>query len=194
MMPDLQSIHAVEPTGKIRFSSTRSLYEHVRKHLLDQRDEYWSQLIDADQLAEARREIRDCLPEKPMLRKTMGEYFRLLAHSLIRLTREGRQHWHLYCEPVRFSEDSKLLKSGSVELLDEATQTIELWDLEKKVLVIAKSFVKNGEFPPYVICSGYRLHPKLSGNSLRKNIERYLRDRQYIEKNRTVVIAMHDTK
>jgi len=181
-MTKMQDIPVVEPTGKLKFTNT--LYEHVLKHVLKCREEQWTQLIDADQLAEARREMDEQLPKKPMLCKTMQDYRHILSESTIRLTREGRGHQHLYWEPVYRSETERFV------IPDGAVQTVQLWELDKKILIIAKSFVRNGEFTPYKLCTGFRPFPKLSGNSLQKNIKRRLRERR--TSRWEILLADHD--
>lgn len=188
-MSEPRTIPVVEPVGKIRFISTKSLYEHVKKHLLDGRDERWSQLIDADKLAEARREFDEDRASKPMLLEISRDYYRMISESMMRLTREGKQHRHLYWERPRISEDGKriVVPEG---LPNGAGQTIQAWELEKKILIFARAFVRNGRFLPYVLCSAYRPFPKLSGNSLRKNMERRQRERKF--SCRDIVLAEHN--
>ena len=187
-MTDLENVPVKEPEGEIWFGSKARLYEHVIKHPLDGRDERWTQLIDADQLAEARREIREELPEMPMLRKTMRDYSRILSEEIFRLTHEEKDHRHLYWEPIVFSEDGERILSAG--LPDGAAQTIEALEIDKKILIIARSFVRNGVFVPYVLCSGYRCFPKLSGNSLRKKMKRHVRERRCLRKG--TLLAEHN--
>lgn len=190
-MTDTNSINIpiVEPIGKIRFTSRKSLVQHVQKHVLDKRLEYWSQLIDPAQIAEARREIQEQLTEKPMFKRTILDYLNLLRKSLIQLTKEGKGHQHLYWEPSRLRQE--MMQEISEEDPNLPRQTVEAWDLEKKILIVAKSFVRNGKFSPYVLCTGYRPFPKLSGSSLQKNIKKNLRERPTILKG-ALTLALHD--
>ena len=185
-MIDANSIPILEPSGRISFSSGKALFEHAVKHLLDGREERWSQLIDADTLAEARLEVSENKPEKPMLLRVAREYHRLAVSALCHLCQSRLGHHHLYKAPTLSSE-----KESPNSLPDGAVQIIEAWELEKKLLIIAKSFVSNGDFTPYLLCSAYRPFPKLSGNSLRKNIIKQLRQRKALGQT-TILLETHD--
>ncbi|MDR1384421.1 MAG: hypothetical protein LBJ67_11365 [Planctomycetaceae bacterium] len=196
---NIDKIPIKEPEEPIRFRSRYSLLQHVQKHVLNQRDERWSQLIDADQLAESRQEAEEIENESARgknLTKTMQEYVQIISKALLRLTKEGKSHFHLYQEPPRFfneteNEEELSGKLSDDQLPDKAVQIIEAWDIVLKTIIIAKSFVINGKFVPYVLCSAYRPFPKLSGNSLHKTFKRLMRERKTIN---TVVLAEHDNE
>lgn len=190
-MSETRTIPVVEPVGKIRFASAKHLYEHVQKHLLDRREERWSQLIDADKLAEARREVREELASKPAFLEIARTYQRMISKALVRLAREGKQHRHLYRESLQFSDDEKriLVPEG---LPDGSCQTVEAWEIEQKIQIIARAFVRNGKFSPYGLCTAFRPFPKLSGNALRKNMECRQQERKDIYSGSTFVLAEHN--
>ena len=180
----------VEPTGKLEFGSEKSLLKHVLKHVLNTSSARWKQLIDACQLAEAQREYQEQLPKKPMLQRTMQDYSSHLSESVLRLTREKRGHCHFYQEPLSLSETDK--SPTPDRLPNNAWQTILLWDLHKKILIVVKSFVRNGKFQPYVLCTGYRLFPK-PDSSLRKDRKHRLRDQLIIRRDKEdIILAYHD--
>lgn len=187
-MTDIESIPILEPKGRISFSSKRALFEHVKKHVLYCRDEKWAQLIDADLIARARREDVENSPSKHAILLVARQYFRMATNALGCLCRERKSHRHLYAEQARISEEGQLV--ATITPPDGAVQIIQAWEIEKKILIIAKAFVQNGEFTSYVICSVYRPFPKLSGESLRKNLIRKLKQRRPLQK--LIEIAIHD--
>lgn len=188
-MTDLQSIPILEATESLQFTSAVSLCRHVIKHVLDARDERWSQLIDADQIAAARDEVLNDSNPKPVLSRLMGQYFRIGKDALVKLCGKDLGHQHLYWEPSRISDARQSVATKT--LPDDAVQTIEAVEVDRKIVIIAKSFVRNGKFGAYKMCSIYRPFPKLSGNSLKKNTQKQLRERETLPRN-TVVLAHHD--
>lgn len=191
-MTDVKTIPVLEPCSPLRFSSRGSLIAHVRKHILFGRDERWSQLCDAETIAEARRETKAGQFPGPCTKRLLGEYLRMGRDAMLALCRQQQGHWHFYSEPVLFSDDGQWIRPESPP--EKAVQTVLAWDVEKKLLIIAKSFVRNGEFTAYKLCSVYRPYPRLSGNSLRKNIKRSLWAQTLLKRSQATraMIADHD--
>jgi hypothetical protein len=172
-----------EPKGKIRFVSKESLDEHVRDHVIKNCGELWEQLIDATQLAEARREIEENFPKTPMFNKTKEDYERILSGSILRLTREGKWHRHLYWAP---NISSKNVRNASGRFPSRAEQTIEALDIDQKIVIIARLPVRKGKFTHYRLYTGYRPCSTLSSDSFRKIMTRRLKKRRCINKGETI--------
>jgi hypothetical protein len=193
-MTEPQNILAIEPTSPIPFGSVRSLRKHVRKHVLRDGGQRWTELINFMQLDEAQREIDEDLPDKPMLQQTMDDYSRVISESLLRLTSNDMGHMHLFEESGFRSKNIK--QKCSEGLPNGAVQTIEALDIEEKIVIIAKSFVQKGEFTPYVLCTGYRPYSKLSDYSLSKEFERRFWERRTLRREcgdcKEIVLARHD--
>lgn len=191
-MTDPKTVPVLEPEGKLKFSSLPALRDHVNKHVLDRREERWSQLFDAEIIAGARRELEAGVQPGPCAKQLMREYHRLGRDTLLELCRLRRGHWHYYSEQTLFSDDGEILRLETPP--DGAVQTVLAWDLTKKLMIVAKSFVRNGEFVPYVLCSVYRPFPRLSGSSLQKNMRKRQRQRNIKRRGMAVhtVIADHD--
>jgi hypothetical protein len=163
-MIDVKEIPIVEPSENIRFRSLLRLDEHVEKHIFD-RKEKWSQLFDADLIAEAKREISEGSTDKTSFKKIRKQYYRIAKDKLLQLCEQGQGHLHRYIEKPNLDQmiDQNILP-------DNACQVVEAWDLATKMQIIAKSFVRNGKFCPYILCSAYRPFPKISGKQIRKKI------------------------
>lgn len=186
MMNRIDTIKPLEPVGKIPFRSKKGLLQHVIKHVLNNRDERWHQLFDADAIAEARREYEDKQSKAPAFWRICHEYHATASNALSTLCKEGKGHRHLFWERMElFSEEAAPFPA------DNSFQSIEAWDISQKLVMIAKSYVRNGEFGPYMIHTSYRAFPKLKGNALKKRIVRQLQERRAL-KNGTE-LALHDS-
>lgn len=176
-----------EPQGKIWFSTFSSLVDHVIRHVLENRNERWDQLFDPEVLANARNEDTAYESFHPNFDEIRRKYFKILVESLVGLCNNQTGHRHLYWEQPRLFDEKEPEPNF---LPDNAIQSIEVWDILHKIIIIAKSVVRNGEFQPYSISSGFRPYPKLSGNSLKTRCIQYLRDRKSTQKG--IELAFHD--
>ena len=112
-------------------------------------------------------------------------YEDIVRGVLLQLCREGCQHWHHY---RHFSKTGK--RAMPRRLTNGAWQTIQAWDNDKKLLIFARSIVRNGKFMPYVICSAYRPFSEFSDYGFREEVKR--RDREKYILRGEIIIADHD--
>ncbi|MDR2439411.1 MAG: hypothetical protein LBE12_08595 [Planctomycetaceae bacterium] len=178
-MIDTKDIPIQEPQKGIRFNSlygVEGLYKHVKKHLFN-REERWSQLFDSDLIAEAKKDcFSEIISKKTAYHKLALEYQSLVSDILYSLCNNGVGHLHIYTEE---------------RLTNRAYQKVDAWDLSAKIQIVAKSFVRNGNFSPYVLCTAFRPFPKLSGKQVRKKVlERWQEDTNSFYSN--IILARHD--
>jgi hypothetical protein len=135
-------------------------------------------LFDADLIAEA----KNCdyttfakIPKNSAFHRLSIAYQSLVADTLYRLCEQEIGHLHFYKE----------------EHQDAKYQAIEACDIETKIQIIAKSFVRNDEFRPYVLCTAYRPFPKISGKQVRKKVlERWKQETQSVSTG--IVLVIHN--
>jgi hypothetical protein len=183
-MIDIKDVPIIEPPPNTRFSSDwgpNGLYKHVAKHLFE-RDERWTQLFDADLIAEAKRQncCSEKIPKGSAFHHLAIKYQSLVAKILFLLCEKATGHLHCYSYWQHIDNDQ-----------ETAYQSIEAWDIETKILIIAKSFVRNGEFLPYVLCTAFRPFPKVSGKQIRKKIlGRWQEEINSVDT--SIFLALHD--
>ena len=88
-------MQVIEPTGRVRFRSYWSLHEHVIKHVIENRDERWHQVLDEELVAAARAEWRSELPG-PAFHALESNYQAVVAQKLMEACAQGKGHRHLY--------------------------------------------------------------------------------------------------
>ncbi|MGL6193260.1 MAG: hypothetical protein ACRC2T_00390 [Thermoguttaceae bacterium] len=181
-MISLEKVPIMEPTGKVLFSSKQKLVEHVQKHVLN-RDESWVQLIDSELITAARQELETSRTYGTKWQYVCREYYRIIANLIVKVCKEGREHRHQYCEPLMDEQTTDVLPENAIQI-------VQAWESSKKIIIIAKSFVRNGEFQPYRIHTAYRPYPKLSGKSLKKRILHEKQNRYALLK--YTELALHD--
>jgi hypothetical protein len=153
----LDEMPIVEPTAPVRFRSRERWMEHVVKHVLENRDERWQQLLDENLLADARVEYRNGCPGKAM-NGIARQYQTLVSDCLVALCEQGRSHQHSCRYTLDFSDRSRKAIS----------QIIDAWPEQEKLLIAASAFVKDDQVTAYRLQTAFRPWPRLSANGHRR--------------------------
>ena len=149
---DYLSVEIKEPSGKLRFSSWKSLVDHVIKHVVEKyKEEKWRLLDGFD--ASTIREVDLENPESSELRLLIRKYIALIRETAIQACTEGRDHLH----QVAFYPLKTMKMYGTDD--PEPAQFIIIQDFSTKLLFVLASNVRNGVSSPYVIITAYRVFP-----------------------------------
>ena len=159
----------LEAATPARFASREKLMAHVRKHLIEGRDERWQHLIDEDTLAAARVELREGRAGVAVDRLAR-QYQTFVSDRLLDLCRERQSHKH----SCRYVWD---LSSKSREAV---SQIIDGWPEHEKLLIAAAAFVRDGKVGPYKLLTAFRPWPGLSVNGHRRKARERLRNLQTV--------------
>jgi hypothetical protein len=160
----------VEPIGDIPFSSTKKLRQHVIKHCLENSGQRWQEFFTKDKLNAALNEYYLNKPQSTALHELIEMYRSLISGIVLELCREGKQHLH-------FVEERKI---KSFKLF---SQVVEAVDCERNIKIIAKAFVRNGRFQPYVLCTAYRNFSGFTNEGFRKEVEKRRNEKSFIKNN-----------
>ncbi|MCL4201879.1 MAG: hypothetical protein KJ000_05250 [Pirellulaceae bacterium] len=153
----LDEMPIVEPTSPVRFRNRERLMEHVVKHVLENRDERWQQLLDEDWLAKARVEYRNGRTGKAVNR-IARQYQTLVGDCLVSVCEQGRSHQHSCRYTLDFADRSRRAIS----------QIIDAWPDQEKFVIAASAFVKNDQLTTYRLQTAFRPWPRLSAKGHRR--------------------------
>lgn len=182
---DYLTVEVKEPSGKLRFSSQKSLFEHVIKHVVEKyKDEKW-RLLDGFN-ASTIREVDPEVPESSELKLLVREYITLIRQTAIQVCAEGRDHLH----QVAFYPVKTMELYGTDD--PEPTQYIKIMDFSKKLFIVLSSNVRNGVSGPYTIRTAFRVFPNLSLHSWKIRSKSHLDERSdFRDGKKFVLIADH---
>ncbi len=182
---DYRNVRVLEPSGKLRFSSRKSLFEHVIKHVVERyKEEKW-RLLDGFN-ASTIRKVNLENPESSELGLLVHEYITLIRETAIQACTEGRDHLH----QVAFypAKTMELYRTDD----PEPVQYVKILDFSKKLFIVLSSDVRNGVSQPYIIRTAFRVSPNLSLHSWRIQTKGRLDERSDIRDGKKfVLIANH---
>ena len=153
----------IEPMGELAF--TKKLYHHVAKHCFDSPGERWQQDFGNAVFIPALNAYRMGYPQAPELREFMDKYRKLLSEITNQRCREGTRHLH-YTE-----------QRGRIP----PAQVIEVWEYGRRIKIVAKAFVRNGEIHPYILCTGFRDYHSFTETNFRTEVQKRQNESSFIK-------------
>src|ERR1041385_8152733 len=117
----------VESTQPSQFCTRVLLEEHVRKHLLEGRDERWHHVLDLELLSAARTEWHESSGEfGTFCWKLATAYEKILSDAIVEAC--ARQNWHMHWAIYRtdIEHDQSITDTA-------LSQEIDAWPVEHKL-------------------------------------------------------------
>ena len=168
-----------EATSPVRFRTRESLIAHVVKHVLENRDERWHQVLDEHLLANARMEYRNGCPGAAVW-AIAKQYQSVVSDCLVRLCGQGQSHQHSCRYTLDFSDRSRKAVS----------QIIDAWPDQEKFVIAASALVKNGRVATYRLQTAFRPWPRLSAKAHQRKARERARTLQTVYPR--CVLQIHD--
>ncbi len=178
------SLTPVEVAVAPRFRTMESLVVHVRKHVLDSRDERWKELLDPGAIHEARaadvdRQRAD-LPATGPLKRLAEAYQTVVGGALRDACQAGVGHGHL----------GGLSLNDDGEGFSVARHTVMAWDRTRRMVIVASALVREGMVRPYKIRTGFRNTGRLSDQRFAARWRARLKERARTRGE--TIVAIHD--
>jgi hypothetical protein len=177
--PLLEECTPLEPLGSLKFRTPYALADHTKRHVIENRNERWHQVLQPELLSDARDELSDKKTTGPIFNNLSTEYCRHLSTRLASACDGRTEHAHV-------------LKVESLEgnTFSAKAQVVKAWISKERLVIVASSLVHGSKQRPYVLLTGYRSDPRQSRASFSRHEKARIIDQQRIRDE--YIIDIHD--